>query len=108
MKFTLLIPWTIFQLILCSEEEDKSVIYRYYSSSDNREHNFLNFEPDFIRDESFGGLGMRGSAFYMCDLRLAMIEGLLSSEASFLAVVLCTHSLVVTLSCMDSASCCLT
>lgn len=83
MKFTLLIPWTIFQLILYSEEEDKSVIYRYYSSSDNREHSFLNFEPDFMRDESFGGLGMRGSAFYMYDLRLAVTEGLLSSGASF-------------------------
>lgn len=67
MKFTLLIPWTTFQLILYSEEEHKSIIYRYYSSSDNREHNFLNFEPDFVWDETFGGLGMRGSAFYMCD-----------------------------------------
>lgn len=67
MKLAFLIPCTIFQLILYSEEECKGVIHRCSSSSNNREHNFLTFEPDAGLDETFGGLWVRVRVFRMCD-----------------------------------------
>lgn len=46
-----------FQLIPYPEDEDKVIVHWYSSSSNNREHNFQNIEPDARWDETLGSLG---------------------------------------------------